>query len=87
MNVDFNNLRRQACIAYDKLCEKLNQSIDDDGMVSIGTNGIQDEMDELRQFIGIIAMVYEENDDEKINVYAELYPEGQKMLEFNLDNS
>jgi hypothetical protein len=27
MNVDFNNLRRQACHAYDRLAEKLNDSI------------------------------------------------------------
>lgn len=27
MNVDFNNLRRQACNAYDRLAKKLNDSI------------------------------------------------------------
>lgn len=83
MQVDFNNLRRQACIAYDNLCEKLNRGIDDEGVVNIRAGYIQDEMDKLRQLVAFIAMVYEENDSEKVNVYAELYPKGQKMLEFN----
>jgi hypothetical protein len=91
MNVNFNNLRKQAVYAYDRLAEKLNRSkagkeshgeyIDGFGRIYETTiildcEDIQDEMDDLRSMIGSIAMVYREGEDEFKDVYSEIFPEG-----------
>ena len=86
MEVNFNNLRKQACIAYDRLCRKINAAIDnsenDDELESISTDYIQKEMDELRMMIGAIAMCYEEGNPDTADVYTELYGDGS-MESFN----
>ena len=82
MEVNFNNLRRQACIAYDKLTSKLNSKTDYKGEIILNTEYIQKEMDELRMMIGTIAMCYEEGDPDKADVYTELYGDGA-MESFN----
>lgn len=84
MTVDFNNLRRQALYRYDGLVEKLNDSVDKDGKISIYTEEIQEEMDDLRMLIGTIACCSYENDNEFKDVYSEVYPnENDSMNVFN----
>lgn len=99
MNVNFNNLRRQAVHRYNTLCNRLNQAklkTDDNvfiegygwlrtGDIVIGCNEIQEMMDDLRMLIGSIAMVYEEGNKDFENVYDQMYPqESEKQLsEFN----
>lgn len=82
MEVNFNNLRKQTCIAYDKLCSKLNAEINEDGNIEISARDIQSAMDDLRMTIGSIAFCYEENNPEMIDVWTDLYGEGG-MQSFN----
>lgn len=82
MEVNFNNLRKQTCIAYDKLCSKLNAEINEDGNIEISARDIQSAMDDLRMTIGSIAFCYEENNPEIIDVWTDLYGEGG-MQSFN----
>lgn len=82
MEVNFNNLRKQTCIAYDKLCSKLNAEINEDGNIEISAREIQSAMDDLRMTIGSIAFCYEENNPEIIDVWTDLYGEGG-MQSFN----
>lgn len=83
MGIDFNNVRRQACIAYDKLVDKLNESQDYEGYKLVDPNEIYEDMNDLRMMIGSIAMTYEEGDDKFRDVYSELYPEGEQMKILN----
>jgi len=84
MNINFNNVRRQACIAYDKLVDKLNTNeTNDNGTVIVDLKDIYEEMNDLRMMIGSIAMTYEEGDDKFKDVYEELYPEGKQMAILN----
>ena len=59
MNVDFNNLRKQACLSYNRLCYKLNNEIT--GNLA---DDIKKDMDELKMHIGGIASVYEPNNED-----------------------
>lgn len=83
MEVNFNNLRKQACIAYDKLCSRLNSEIDEDGYIEIYASYIQGEMDTLRNMLVLIAMSYEENDPDMIDVWTDLYGKDGSMESFN----
>jgi hypothetical protein len=101
MKVDFNNLRRKTCIAYDSLCKKLNygllreveygtsrnakKDLDRQGDLLVVAEDIQRHMDDLRQLIGTIAMCYEPGDPDTANVYEELYPEPKSMESFKGD--
>ena len=85
MEVNFNNLRKKTCIAFDRLTRKLNSSINDNGDVEIPAEQIQAQMDELKQFIGSIAMCYNPNDPEMKDVFEEIYPGDKSMLDFNPD--
>jgi hypothetical protein len=82
MEVNFNNLRRQACIAYDSLCQELNSAIDEDGDIQISAHEIQRSMDDLLMMICAIAFCYEEGNPDMIDVYSELYGDGS-MESFN----
>lgn len=68
MNVNFNNLRKKTCYAYDSLVRKLNKALNsppyEDGEMVVYAEDIQEEMDELRQLIMSIAMVYKEGDED-----------------------
>lgn len=92
MNVNFNNLRKQAIYAYDKLATRLNSSfpirddtkeyIDNHGWIDKDTliiekEDLRDVMDNLRQLIGAIAMVYNEGQEDFKDVYSEVFPEDQ----------
>ena len=86
MEVNFNNLRKQALRAYDSLVNKLNNSfIDDDNSdrIIINASDIQKDLDDLRQTIGFIAMCNDENDENFKDVYSEVYGEDVQMEIFN----
>jgi hypothetical protein len=84
MNIDFNNLRKQACYAYDRLARTLNSKITKDDLgdtkddlgdfITVETDDIQKDMDELRQLIMFIACVYKDGDDEIKSVDEEVQP-------------
>lgn len=84
MSIDFNNVRRQAMVAYDKLCHNLNSETRG-GTVEIDVRDIQEHMDDLRTLIGAIAMTYEDGNNDFKDVYSERYPidSEKRMLEFN----
>lgn len=82
MDVDFNNLRVQAMISYDKLCRRLNLATDKDGYINIPADEIQDCMDELRQYVGIISCVFEKGNDDFKMVRDEVV-----MADFNPDKN
>lgn len=60
MRVNFNNCRLQACRAYNRLCDKLNEATDSKGVLDLDADDIQKEMDDLRMFLVGIACTYEE---------------------------
>lgn len=90
MTVNFNNVRKQAIYAHDKLIEKLNHSIikNDEqyaepngedygnlkGYVLINANDIEKDLQTLRQMIGAIAMTAVEGEDDFKDVYEEVFP-------------
>lgn len=82
MKINFNNVRRQACFAYDRLVNKLNTAKEYEGYILVDPSWIQKDLDELRQLIGSIAMTYEEGNDEFKDVYEEEYPEGKQLESF-----
>ena len=101
MEVNFNNLRKQAVFGYDNLCQKLNNArckeggdwVENYGTLNVGDividpDDLQKEMDNLRMLIGSIAMVYEPGDEKFANVYDEIFPENEKtrMHSFNPDS-
>ena len=85
MEVNFNNLRTKTCIAYDRLARKLNSSINEDGCVEVPAEEIQDQMDDLKQLIGSIAMCYNKDDPDMIDVFEEIYKGDKSMIDFNPD--
>lgn len=77
MNVDFNNLRKQALYSYHRLTERLNENIKEDtldGRLNIDPDEIQEEMDNLRMLLLSIALVYEEGDEAFKDVSEEARP-------------
>lgn len=93
MKVNFNNLRKRACFAYDRLAIKLNDAIkeyeseySEGGKLIIDCDEIQREMDELKQLIGGIAMCYNEDDPDMKDVFEEIYPDDKVMVDFNPDS-
>lgn len=85
ITINFNNVRRNACIAYDKLVNELNACKEHEGYMLVDPHDIQDKMDSLRQMIGAIAMTYEEDNENFKDVFEELYPEseGKSMHTFD----
>ena len=85
MNIDFNNVRRQACFAYDALADKLNSKLDGykKRTATFDADDIQEEMDELRAYIGAIACSYQPDDPDFKDVFSELYPGDTVMVVFN----
>ena len=77
MNVDFNNLRKQACFAYDRLARKLNNSIED-GEIRVDADYIQREMDDLRELVMAATCVYKKDDPE----FKEVWNEVQEATKF-----
>lgn len=73
MTANINNIRRKACICFDSLCSVLNENIRD-GKITIDCEDIQEHMDDLRHLILVLAMCYEKDNPEFIDVFEELYP-------------
>ena len=93
MKVNFNNLRKKACFAYDRLANKLNNAINEyeseyseSDKLIIDCDEIQGEMDELKQLIGSIAMCYKEDDSDMMDVFEEIYTDDKMMVDFNPDS-
>jgi hypothetical protein len=83
MTINFNNVRRQACFAYDRLCRELNSSKEYEGYMLVDPNRIQKDMDSLRTMIGAIAMTHEEDNKDFQDVFEEEYPEPKSMESFD----
>ena len=91
MNVNFDELRKRACFAYDSLAKKLNGAIDEyekeyseSGKLLVNCDDIQSEMDELKRLIGSIAMCYNDDMDD---VFSKIYPDDESMVDFNPDRN
>jgi hypothetical protein len=83
MKINFNNVRRQACFAYDRLCKKLNFSKEYEGYMLIDPSSIQKEMDDLRSMIGAIAMTHEEGNEDFQDIFEQEYPAPKSMESFD----
>lgn len=75
MKVNFNNLRKQALYSYHRLARTLNNNMYDtyqdtheENQLSFSADLIQKDMDELRMFLTFIACVYEEGNEEFMNL-------------------
>ena len=69
MTVNFNNLRKQAVFRYDRLVKKLNHHIKKNDYggtneITIDTDEIQEDLDDLRQLIMSISSVYEDGNED-----------------------
>lgn len=98
MNVDFNNVRRQAMIQFEELTKRLNAAIikDEqahadtkdnsyiriDGYVLIDADEIQTLMDDIRMMIGTIAGTSDKGNPDFIDIFQELHP-NDGMVCFN----
>lgn len=93
MDVDFNNLRKQAIYAYDRLAQRLNAHIEKDPPslsgphVVIPVSQIDDLMSDLRGCIGTIACVHDDENPDFKEVFSEVFPpekyKGPCMTIFN----
>ena len=74
MNVDMNNLRKQAIYSYARLCKTLNAHKGKMLNVSIivDIDDIQADMDDLRQCLVALACCYNEGDDDFREVIDEV---------------
>lgn len=57
LGINYNNLRLQLLLSYKDLCQQLN-SATDKGIITIESNKIQYNMDQIRLCIGILAATY-----------------------------
>lgn len=84
MKVNFNNLRKQAVYSYDRLVDKLNNSISEDDwgrkVVQIDPENIQEDLDDLRSLILSIAIVYEEGNPDFKDISEEINIENIKCF-------
>jgi hypothetical protein len=73
MKVDFDNLRKQAAIAFNKVASHLNGQIDEEeGYVNgFRVREIKDEMDDLRSCIVAICCCYDDTDPDDNNDLSE----------------
>lgn len=82
MTINFNNVRRNACRAHDRLVKLLNASIDD-GQVIIDVDLLEDVLNDLRMSIGAIAGSSVDGDEDFKDVFEEMYPtESEGHMEF-----
>ncbi len=90
MEVNFNNMRKQAVYAMDDLIKRLNESINRDDEyatvngrhqtvkdhVVVDVEDIQKSVDELRSLIMTMTCIYEPGDDNFKNLYDEVIANG-----------
>jgi len=75
MKVDANNLRRQACFAYNRLARTLNSKIKNgwhNDFIEVDVDEIEQDMEDLRQMVFAIAYCYLENDPEFVDLANEV---------------
>lgn len=86
MKINFNNVRRQACFAYDGLVKELNNSKEHEGYLLVNPERIEKRLNDLRMMIGSIAMTYEDGNPDFEDVYAKEYPEGKELATFEFES-
>ncbi len=64
MQVDFNNVRRQALAAYGGLVRTLKDRTDETGRITVERREIENDMENLRYTLVTIALTYEPDDPE-----------------------
>lgn len=82
MNVNFNNLRKQAIYSYHRLCTTLNENTDKNGFISLDATDIQRDMDNLRSQLWGICCTYREGDDSFKELTEEIDAKGE-IANFN----
>jgi hypothetical protein len=63
VNIDFNQVRRQAINAFGRVVNAMNRNLDGD-RIAIDLSAIQNDMDNLRSALVCIACTYEPDDPE-----------------------
>lgn len=63
MKVNFNNLRKKACISLDAVIKELNEATHDH-YITISPNRLRQDIAELRSCLFAIASTYEEGNDD-----------------------
>ncbi|MGO9414637.1 MAG: hypothetical protein ACLP51_05785 [Syntrophobacteraceae bacterium] len=64
MNINLNNVRKQAVFAYGRLVKTLNDKMDSQGDIAVAAEDIQEDMQTLRQLIGAMAFSYMPGDND-----------------------
>ena len=64
MDINFNNLRKQALYKYDSLTTTLNKNIYDGGQITLNVDEIQQAMDDLRQYLMAIGATFDADNPE-----------------------
>lgn len=89
MEVNFNNLRKRACLVYDELATNLNNALQkhekeyfNADSLEIDVYDIEHQMDELRQLLIGMLCCYTEDGQIK-DMYDETYPNDGEMVSFN----
>ena len=76
MKVDFNNIRRRALAAHNKLVELLNEHIISSDEVLVSVDSLRRPMESLRQYLVAIALSYDEGNPDMQDVLGdEIVPE------------
>ena len=87
MKINFNAIRKNACLTHDKLVRALNKCKNHEGYILVDPNILTNYLGDLRTLLCSIASTYIEGDDEFKDVFNELYPEPDgKMESLKLDD-
>jgi hypothetical protein len=70
MDVDFNNVRIQAMHAYNRLVKTLNSGIELP-KVKVFVEDIEEDLNDLRQLIGVMACTFKKDDPDFKMVYTD----------------
>jgi len=63
VDVNINNLRKQAIYTYNRLCKTLNDNRDSDDSIRIDCEDISQDMNDLRMCLVTLACTYNEGDE------------------------
>lgn len=85
MKINFNNVRKQACVAHDRLIDLLNGCNDHEGYLLVDPHRLDKILNDLRITVGSIAMTHEEGNEDFKDIYKELYPGDSAMETFNYE--
>lgn len=77
MDIDFNNARRQAGCALNRLVATLNNHINGTGCIIVDPEEIRDCIGDLRMMVGSIMCTYEEGNEKFKDMYGD-----PKLIEF-----